>query len=181
LAAPPEAAPLIDASAHSTSCGGPHFEVYKTRKDWEKQKRDRSVWDNGCIRQKFWCDKAEVIILSADQPKRPDDISDQFLDGSIQLTTRIIPPESQENDVPTIIIEGDAVSLEYLGKLILAQVAFPLDCGYGISPKGAGNAFFKKGSEVGIYFHRLPCMGDGLENGGSDNESPGDLKHGSPK
>ena len=57
-----------------------------------------------------------------------------------------------------IEIEGDAFSLRFLGRLILAQAEFPLDCGYGISPRGAGNILFSAQAELGIYIHRLPCM-----------------------
>ena len=38
-----------DPSEHAD----PHFEVYKTRRDYEKGKRNRAVWNNGCIRQQF--------------------------------------------------------------------------------------------------------------------------------
>jgi hypothetical protein len=30
-----------------------HWEVYKDKRDWEAGRRDRAVWDNGCLRQKF--------------------------------------------------------------------------------------------------------------------------------
>jgi RHS repeat-associated protein len=35
-----------------------HWEVYKNKRDWERSRRgqdtrDRSVWDNGCLRQRF--------------------------------------------------------------------------------------------------------------------------------
>ena len=94
-------------------------------------------------------------------PKRPDDVSDDFDKGSIQLTTRLV--ESADPDgMPTLIIEGDASSLEYLGRLILSQAKYDLDCGYGIDPKGAGSAFFTEQAAVGIYIHRLPCMDTSL-------------------
>ena len=103
-----------------------------------------------------------------DKLVRPDDVSDEYPEGSIRLMTRITPPESE--GVPTLVIEGDAQSLEYLAKVILAQARFPLDCGYGIDPKGAGNAFFSPKAEVGIYIHRLPCM-DGDEETASHEEA----------
>ena len=95
-------------------------------------------------------------------PIRPDDVSGEFPEGSIQLTTRMLPPEC-DGDVPSVEIEGDARSLEYLGKLILAQAAFDMDCGYGISPKGGGSAFFGGAAGVGIYIHRLPCMDEEID------------------
>ena len=89
----------------------------------------------------------------------PDDVP--FPRGAVKLMTRIIPAEPVEppgESVPTVLIEGNALSLEFFGKWVLKQAGFLLDCGVGISPKGAGNALFKKGAEVGIYIHRLPCM-----------------------
>jgi RHS repeat-associated protein len=35
-----------DKSGHA----GPHWEVYKNRRDWERGDRDRAVWDNGCLK-----------------------------------------------------------------------------------------------------------------------------------
>ena len=106
------------------------------------------------------------------KPIRPDDVSDIFPEGAIKLTTRLLPAISK-NDVPVVEIEGDALSLEYLAKLISAQAAFPLDCGYGIAPRGAGNVFFKKGSTIGIYIHRLPCMDEAVETGRTENNKKG--------
>jgi hypothetical protein len=88
----------------------------------------------------------------------PDDISDQFPEGAIKLMTRIIPAELPGEGAPTVLIEGDALSLEYFGKWVLAQAGSLLDCGGEMSPKGAGSPFFKKRAEAGIYIHRLPCM-----------------------
>ncbi len=88
---------------------------------------------------------------------RPDDVLEEFPEGRIVLTTRTIP-RSADGDVPMIEIEGDAESLRFLGRLILAQADFPLDCGYGISPQGAGRIVFSANAELGIYIHRIPCM-----------------------
>jgi len=92
------------------------------------------------------------------QSINPDDVSDQFPEGAIKLMTRIIPPEPVEppgRNYPTVLIEGDALSLEYFGKWVLAQAGFQLDCGVGIGPWGRS---FDERAEVGIYVHRLPCM-----------------------
>jgi hypothetical protein len=56
-----------------------------------------------------------------------------------------------------VFIEGKSIALEMLGKVIIAQSKFENDCGLQISPKGAGNMFFKRSSTHGIYIHRLPC------------------------
>ena len=94
-----------------------------------------------------------------EKPKyfRPDDVLDQFPEGRVCITTRIISSTSVEG-VPTVLIEGDVLSLRFLGQMILAQAEFPLDCGYGISPRGPGKAVFSPKAELGIYVHRLPCM-----------------------
>jgi hypothetical protein len=77
--------------------------------------------------------------------------------GSIKLFTKLLRP-TVDGETARIWIEGHRLSLEYLGKLILAQAVFPLDCKFGISPRSGGSAFFKKGAKVGIVIHRLPCM-----------------------
>lgn len=92
-----------------------------------------------------------------DKFPRPDVVSDRFPDGTIKLFTKLFPP-TQDNPAPRLLIEGDATSLEYLGRMILAQAAYPKDCGYGISPKAAGRALFHKKAEVAISIHRLPCL-----------------------
>ena len=88
----------------------------------------------------------------------PNDVADQFPKGAIKLMTRIIPPKPVEppgKDYPMVLIEGDALSLEYFGKWVLAQAGFLLDCGVGIGPRGRS---FDQRAEVGIYVHRVPCM-----------------------
>jgi hypothetical protein len=32
---------------------GDHFEVYRNQKDFEKGRRDRAVWDDGTLKEKF--------------------------------------------------------------------------------------------------------------------------------
>src|SRR4029077_15862789 len=102
--------------------------------------------------------------------KRPDDISDELPDGSVKLFTKVLGP-TVDGEAARLLIEGDRLSLEYLGKMILAQAAFPLDCHYGISPRTAGRAFFKRGARVGIVIHRLPCMSPEIK--GSKNSGTG--------
>jgi len=62
-----------------------------------------------------------------------------------------------------VLVEGNAKALEFLGKLFLAQSKDKQSCSSHLSPKGAGLAFFKKGSTLGLYIHRLPCL---EKNGG---------------
>jgi hypothetical protein len=61
-------------------------------------------------------------------------------------------------DRDTILIEGDAAALGFLGQFILAHSrAEKGDCHNGLHPKGAGNAWFTKNSTLGFYLHKLPC------------------------
>jgi hypothetical protein len=61
-------------------------------------------------------------------------------------------------DRDTILIEGDAAAIEFLGQFILAHSRSDKDdCHSGLHPKGAGNAWFTKGSTLGFYLHKLPC------------------------
>src|SRR5579862_3737470 len=89
--------------------------------------------------------------------KPPDHVSDEFPEGSIKLFTKLLPA-TRDGEAKRVWIEGDRLSLEYLGKMILTQAAFFGDCHYGLSPKSAGRAFFKRTSTVGIVIHRLPCL-----------------------
>ena len=63
----------------------------------------------------------------------------------------------QKLDKNTILIEGSAKALEFLGEFVLAHSrADAVDCGNGLDPKGAGKAWFTKESTLGFYLHRLP-------------------------
>ena len=58
-----------------------------------------------------------------------------------------------------VLIEGDRESLVFLADVIRAQAKFEKDCGFGLSPTGAGSIFFhgrRKG--LGFYIHRVPCL-----------------------
>ncbi len=56
--------------------------------------------------------------------------------------------------LPSVLIEGDKTSLQYLAKLIL-KVANDDDCGRGFDGR---SALFTSFTEMGLYFHRLPCV-----------------------
>jgi len=61
-------------------------------------------------------------------------------------------------DRDTILVEGDATALEFLGQFILAHSrAGKDDCHNGLHPRAAGNAWFTKDSTLGFYLHKLPC------------------------
>ena len=61
-------------------------------------------------------------------------------------------------DRDSVLIEGNSDSLKFLAHVLLA-LADEEDCGFQISPKGAGRAWFAKDAQLGIYLHRLPCVG----------------------
>jgi hypothetical protein len=58
----------------------------------------------------------------------------------------------------TVLIEGNAKSLKFLAHILLA-LTDEKSCGVEFSPKGAGRAWFAKNAQLGIYLHRLPCVG----------------------
>jgi hypothetical protein len=84
----------------------------------------------------------------------PDQVCATFAAGDGQITIKMLGTEN-------ILIEGSAAALEFLGKLLHAQATFSSNCGFQISPTGAGNALFSESSSLGIYIHRLPCMSSG--------------------
>lgn len=87
----------------------------------------------------------------------PPDKVWQLYDGvKVKLGVRILQEKSPAG-LPSILLEGNKVSLEWLADFILASAADERDCGSSASPDGPGNIFFDKTSEFGIYIHRLPC------------------------
>jgi hypothetical protein len=84
-------------------------------------------------------------------PLSPDEVCEKFADSGTKLTIKLLGDEH-------ILIEGSAMALEFVARLFQAQATFSKDCGFSISPTGAGNALFSKSSTFGIYIHRLPCM-----------------------
>jgi hypothetical protein len=60
-------------------------------------------------------------------------------------------------DRSCVLIEGDRKAFEFLSDLFRAH-ARGKDCGFQIAPHGAGGTFIKKGSDFGLYLHRLPCL-----------------------
>jgi hypothetical protein len=61
-------------------------------------------------------------------------------------------------DRDTVLIEGEATALQFLGRYILAHSADDKSaCGASLHPKAAGNAWFTKDATLGFYLHKLPC------------------------
>ena len=56
-----------------------------------------------------------------------------------------------------VLIEGDKTAFAFLSRLFAAH-AVAEDCMFHLDPKSAGRAFFKRGSKLGLYLHRLPCV-----------------------
>ena len=80
----------------------------------------------------------------------PDDVCAAFAKRRSKLVVRALDNE-------TVLLEGDAAALEFLGNLLIAQARFVTDCGFEISPTGAGSAIFATAATSGLYIHRLPC------------------------
>jgi hypothetical protein len=83
----------------------------------------------------------------------PDDMRARFGKNGM-LKVVLLPADEDAGDF--VLLEGNKAAYEYLGRLFLAH-AKAHDCGFQISPNGAGSALFKKGSTLGLYLHRLPC------------------------
>ena len=82
--------------------------------------------------------------------KTPDEICAAYAKRRIKITIRTL-----DDDEDVVLIEGTRDALEFLGHLLLAQAACP-DCGFQLSPGGAGKALFSIESTKGVYLHRLP-------------------------
>ena len=81
-----------------------------------------------------------------------DAVCGEFADKGVQITVKALP-----EDRTYVLIEGDKMAFEFLGKLLLAH-ANQGDCGFFIAPNGPGCALFSPTAELGLYFHRLPCV-----------------------
>lgn len=81
----------------------------------------------------------------------PDEVCGVFADGPDRITFRRL-------EDGMVLIEGNAAALRFLSNLLLVQASFEKDCGFQISPDGAGRALFSKNSDLGIYIHRTPCV-----------------------
>jgi len=79
----------------------------------------------------------------------PDKICEKA--GKVKLTVKRLP-----RDRSCVLIEGDETAFKFLSDLFRAH-ARTKDCGFQMAPNGAGSALFTKGSELGLYLHRLPC------------------------
>ena len=69
----------------------------------------------------------------------PDDVRARFGKNGI-LKVVLLPADEDAGDF--VLLEGNKAAYEYLGRLFLAH-AKAHDCGFQISPNGAGSALFK--------------------------------------
>ncbi len=73
----------------------------------------------------------------------------------------------------TILLEGNAETLKFLGELLLAM-SNSSDCGIQFTPNGAGRRFFVTSSRYGFYIHRPEVCHDATHSKASrrgDNAS----------
>ncbi len=80
----------------------------------------------------------------------PDQVCSEFSKGSSKVSIRSL-------DEDMVLIEGDTETLLFLGNLFIAQAKFQKDCGFQISPSGAGSSLFASNATKGLYIHRIPC------------------------
>ena len=81
-----------------------------------------------------------------------DDVSTAYADRGAKITIRPL-----RTDPNMVLIEGDELAFEYLGKLFLAHAKAINGCGYSLDPRAAGCALHSTESTLGLSLHRLPC------------------------
>jgi hypothetical protein len=93
---------------------------------------------------------------------KPNDVIREYNKEKIVLTVKELA-----GDPETILFEGDAKALEFLGKLIIAQAQNRDNqgCTLQLSPNSAGSAYFSAESTKGILIHVLPCEYEGQKKG----------------
>jgi len=89
-----------------------------------------------------------------------DNVSAAYADRVAQIIVRPL-----RTDPNMILIEGDELAFEFLGKLFLAHAKAINGCGFSIDPHGAGSALHSKESILGLALHRLPCDDPGRWEG----------------
>jgi hypothetical protein len=82
------------------------------------------------------------------------DVLDAFHEKGLQIKIDIL---DEEEETPSILVDGSSHALEFLGNLFLEFSKEGKDCGFQISPSGAGSVFFSETSKFGLYIHRTPC------------------------
>jgi hypothetical protein len=88
----------------------------------------------------------------------PDDVCAEYANKSTSLRIDFQTYKDEESSESYVIIEGDKNSLEFLGKLLIAQANFNTDCHIAIHPNGPGQSHFVEETTIGVQIHRLPCQ-----------------------
>jgi len=81
-----------------------------------------------------------------------DNVCSAYADKGAKITVKPLPGTRD-----LILIEGDALAFEFLGKLFLSHANGINGCGLQIGPKYAGSVLFSKKAKLGLYLHCLPC------------------------
>jgi hypothetical protein len=90
------------------------------------------------------------------------DICERHAKKSVQLTVRLLQPESADED-SMVLIEGRKEALHMLAELLVAACEEGND-GFFMSPTGPGSLHFSTAATLGIYLH---CLGsEGSEPNG---------------
>jgi len=84
--------------------------------------------------------------------KTPDSVAAGAARLKIKFKVAPLP-----EDPTHVLIEGDKNAFKFLARLFEAHAEAD-DCGFSLGPNCAGSARFKKGSSLGLYLHRLPCV-----------------------
>jgi hypothetical protein len=88
----------------------------------------------------------------------PDNVCAEYADKNTSLRIVFRTYKDEESSEEYVIIEGDKNSLEFMGKLLIAQANFAADCHFFIHPRGAGQIHFSEDTSIGVSLHRLPCQ-----------------------
>lgn len=82
--------------------------------------------------------------------KTPADVFKAYADADLRLSV------STSAD-GMVQIEGDEISLEFLGHLILRHARFGKECRLEISRQGKDKPCLTPESQQRVCFHRIPC------------------------
>lgn len=85
---------------------------------------------------------------------KTDEISERYATESVGLTLRLLA-EEDSNQSSTVLVEGNADALKFLGELLIAVAEEKENENFSISPFGPGSVHFSKSATLGIYIHRL--------------------------
>jgi hypothetical protein len=82
--------------------------------------------------------------------KTPADVFRTYADADIRLSVSTLAGGMVQ-------IEGDEISLEFLGHLILRHARFGRECRIELGHEGKGKPYLTPQSQRGVCVHRIPC------------------------